>query len=1169
MAITGITDIPVLLEMSSNSENGVTLFGVIAPDIVKPQHFSAIQVASKAQDILVLIDLVGFESMGVYGYAKGQVFSIVNRRVAEAARKKKSGRLGVVLTGGSLRLNKSSNDDFVSFLHWRKSNNIWNISSVTAMPLKQDEYPEYFNLISQGHSQNWNYPYPLKPGVSYRPTCSGYVFQFEDGTSFDKYKGLSTEQQMDNVRNVINTPPANGSQQPTWSRTTPDIPTVPSGFFDPSSLGVTQPLGGSSQSNISDIARNLGTTQYTTGLRTKEKNQSRDSILQPSKNFKIMQDAVEDADEKVERIIDYIKKLSEEDMHTVEVDDASTDGDKKEQLDSIRLSDEIVGLFEKVFAHWGRAQGDFTGRALFKQACEMLLDEKLTIQSGVGGSIFDTALELHGASILSFVVESPKIPRVVELEGKKFKSIYEELALASGKLYFLMLDVLLGTGGKLSAVYKESTREGVSVLEVISKNPYMLCALDTRFTIEELDKIAMYSGVDRTTQECVRMRNVAYLHNYMLDPYSKGIEDNTIIRLTELRRNARAGYVISRITHGVVLTDGTFVKQGRIESLRAYFSPSITVNQFQVDQTNWSTKGARVFKGIPGVDIDSLIHDYVSSGLGVQMELNGLDYIADYIFAYKEKFIYERLLELSKTKVRDISDGDMDKCIERFERIKTEEYELEEPFKLEQRQSDAMRLVKNPVMCLTGPAGSGKTTTAEGLVYAAEELLGFDSDEIMFCAPTGKAANRLKEVVKRKTRTINSLFGIGGDVITLRKPDKARKKENISLLVVDESSMPTVNLMYDMLIRIEDDTHIYFLGDVEQLPPIGFGKPFANMLQLLPTIVLNVTKRASATSGISSNSKQIIDDSATVIRDLEERDDFKIMNTTDISQGVRHILNICRYHLGLDQVPNGFQPVGSMGVGVNPDDIQVISPINKYEWGVKELNNRLQDIFNPLKPRETWLSFAKGQNDTIHFRKGDRVIHINANQSGRIRFILNEDGSYTEHVDAGINNGEQGKLINFHRPSKLKFREFDGTERKDLADLFGGQDEQRVYVAVQFKDTDATTGDAYNFVVLYRAEITLDAGYQLNVHSKDLRNLDLAYALTAHKLQGSEAKLVIAIFFQVGHGGFISRNMLYTAVSRGKKAEYLIGDILGRDSVVNKGRKIEQTTKRVTMLDMF
>ena len=161
-----------------------------------------------------------------------------------------------------------------------------------------------------------------------------------------------------------------------------------------------------------------------------------------------------------------------------------------------------------------------------------------------------------------------------------------------------------------------------------------------------------------------------------------------------------------------------------------------------------------------------------------------------------------------------------------------------------------------------------------------------EEENIMFCAPTGKAANRLKEIVKKPTRTINSLFGIGDESYTILPEEKVKKKSEIKVLIVDESSMINLNLMYNMISKLSDGTRIIFLGDRSQLPPIGPGKPFTNLLTFLPCVVLNVSKRAAENSGSTRNAEFLLNNSDTYyVDDLEQYDDFRILETPKIDYG--------------------------------------------------------------------------------------------------------------------------------------------------------------------------------------------------------------------------------------------------------------------------------------------
>lgn len=1155
-----MTDIPTLLELSDNSVTGAVLFGTIVPDIKKPSTFDYLQPVNDKRDIPVLIDLVGIEVHGVRGYAKGQIFTMADRSFVENAKSKKSGRLGVVLSGGSLKLNNPNEDDFASYLKWTRRDNQWRLQSVNVHPLKQADFPEFFKVIAEGYKNKWVFKYPCEVPTSYRPVGGGYDFQMLDGSSFGGERvpvGVATKEQTATTeRKPLETQ---------WTKTPPPLPQVAEVSKDFFNSNLSGSLGVSQESNVGDMAKTLQNTRATqTIAQGKKRIENRDEFIKPTKNFKHMEDEVDKSKDQVKANLKYLQKLGKpEKEENDEV--ASLEEDEELKQDHIIVAE---NAFAKVYSSWGKTQGEFTGRALFKTAVETLLSRDG--RDAKGDPVFNELLELYGADILGFLSCKTPAPRHPMPENEKYEKLAYFLEEQTFYIYYQMIDTILGTGSRLSDSFYQSYHEDISLEKVLEKNPYMLCFIDPRFSIEELDKIAMAWGISPSSQEVLRARNVAYMHNFMLDSSNMVIGDNTMVRLSDLRRGVKSGYLISSFSYNVLQSEGTLIKQSRIESLRYFIRASITPDNFKLNRDKWFKRGGKYHREIRGTNIDSMISDFIKSGLGVRLSFGGTDYVSDYVFARKELYIYQRLYELSKQRVKKLTDEQIQRCLENFEELKTKEFELDEPFKLEQRQADALKLIRNPVMCLTGPAGSGKTTTAEALVYGAETMLGFSEDEIMFCAPTGKAANRLKEVVKRPTRTVNSLFGIGGDSISIKDPDNVRKKDNIRLLVMDESSMPNINLLYEMMIRIEDGTHIYFLGDIEQLPPIGFGKPFANMLTFLPTVVLNVGKRASEKSAISRNAKRIIEESDGVIEDLIDADDFRIVHTQDIAQGVAHVSNIIKYHLGREESPIGFSPVKNMGVVDDPDDIQVITPINKYDWGTVELNKRLQDIFNPLNPNDIYISFPRGPKDSVDFRKGDRVIHTRTNESDRTRFKANEDGSFTVIEDTGINNGEQGKLIGFYYPTSLVFKTNSGDTDEETQKSFSAKGNKNlIYVGVQYSDTDSNTGEAYNFMVFYKAEVNVAMGKQIHVISNELKNLDLAYALTTHKLQGSEAKLVIAIFFPVGRGGFISRNMIYTAESRGKKAEYFIGDVLGRDSTVNKGRKIEQTNRRVSMLDKF
>ena len=137
----------------------------------------------------------------------------------------------------------------------------------------------------------------------------------------------------------------------------------------------------------------------------------------------------------------------------------------------------------------------------------------------------------------------------------------------------------------------------------------------------------------------------------------------------------------------------------------------------------------------------------------------------------------------------------------------------------------------------------------------------------------------MKEVVKKPTRTINSLFGIGNESYELLDDSVIKKKSEIKVLPVDESSMINLNLMYSVLSKLDlDSVRIVLIGDANQLSPIGKGLPFINLLKFMPCQFLAVSKRAVEGSNITLSSDIINNFSENDNwKDLESKDDFFLM----------------------------------------------------------------------------------------------------------------------------------------------------------------------------------------------------------------------------------------------------------------------------------------------------
>ncbi len=189
--------------------------------------------------------------------------------------------------------------------------------------------------------------------------------------------------------------------------------------------------------------------------------------------------------------------------------------------------------------------------------------------------------------------------------------------------------------------------------------------------------------------------------------------------------------------------------------------------------------------------------------------------------------------------------------------------------------------------------------------------------------------------------------------------------------------------------------------------------------------------------------------------------------------------------------------------GVNPlTDIQVLCPSRMMDTGTLNLNNVLQANLNPQTKDKRQMAY-KG----IYFREGDKVMQVKNNYDIMFKKDNGEYGS-------GVFNGDVGYITEI--------------------DIRGG------ILKVRYDDR----------VVTY--------------FSEDLSQLELAYAITVHKSQGSEYDFVIIPLYDVP-SRLVYRNLLYTAVTRAKKNLILVGDENIWDAMVENNKK----TLRYTALQKF
>ena len=288
------------------------------------------------------------------------------------------------------------------------------------------------------------------------------------------------------------------------------------------------------------------------------------------------------------------------------------------------------------------------------------------------------------------------------------------------------------------------------------------------------------------------------------------------------------------------------------------------------------------------------------------------------------------------------------------------------------------------LLLITGGPGTGKTTILNGIL----ELLGQMQLRCLLAAPTGRAAKRLTEVTGQEASTIHRLLEAGIDTET-GKMCFARDESNplkADVVIVDEMSMVDVQLLYSLLRAIPENKRVILVGDPDQLPPVGPGFPFSDMLRagVLPNVRLTEIFRQAQESLIVMNAHRVNQGVLPELRNVKS--DFFFMRRPNEEAVSTLIRDLCTTRL-----PNN--------MGIPADQIQVLSPTRKGGVGTMSLNKILQEALNPADGQKKERAFG----DYI-FREGDRVMQIRNNYDIMWKKC---DGSA---VGTGIFNGDVGTI---------------------------------------------------------------------------------------------------------------------------------------------------------------
>ena len=355
-----------------------------------------------------------------------------------------------------------------------------------------------------------------------------------------------------------------------------------------------------------------------------------------------------------------------------------------------------------------------------------------------------------------------------------------------------------------------------------------------------------------------------------------------------------------------------------------------------------------------------------------------------------ETYTAERLLKMASAEVEEVN---IEGIIEKIEKDSGISYA---PM---QRRTIEIA-AKNRVTVITGGPGTGKTTTVRAIIAMFEHL----DIKVLLAAPTGRAAKRMSELTGKEAATIHRLLeagyaGDGFDLVFKKDEDEPLK---CGALIVDECSMIDISLMRSLLAALPEDCRLVLVGDADQLPSVGPGNVFSDILRsnILPAVRLTEIFRQTEGSRIVRNAHMINFGEHPNL--AENKGDFFFMRRVNQDMAADLISQLCSQRL-------------PKNMGISPDEIQVLTPTRKGRVGVHSLNTQLQNVLNPASDGKKEKKFG----DFV-FREGDRVMQIRNNYD--IMWVAPNNLS----AGTGIFNGDVGYIIAIDNNKETLTVDFDG-----------------------------------------------------------------------------------------------------------------------------------------------
>ena len=521
---------------------------------------------------------------------------------------------------------------------------------------------------------------------------------------------------------------------------------------------------------------------------------------------------------------------------------------------------------------------------------------------------------------------------------------------------------------------------------------------------------------------------------------------------------------------------------------------------------------------------------------------------------FDELYVAKKILGMNNPRV--IDKKRIDGWVDRYCRSKA--------IALSNEQAAAVkRIVCEQFSILTGGPGCGKTTTTLVLVKLLEAM----KLKVFLAAPTGRAAQRMMDVIGKESKTIHRLLEW--------QAGKFNKNENtpldVDFLIVDECSMLDISLTASLLKAVPQHSQILFIGDADQLPSVGAGNVLRDMIdaEKVPCFRLTTIFRQAQESLIVRYAHQInhgempyIDSPFKRPEIWQNAADCLFLDSDEATrEQLGFIARVKKYNelkiAELHEQPDSSLYEFRVNEPLIPYETELTIPKKFQHVDLKEIlkaQTRVDELLAVLKKVHPWSALYYGLSATEVVKK----LYL--------EWIPKYFGSDIEiQIITPMTRGSLG-TVNLNKV----IQESANPPQKGKSQLQVGERIFRVGDRVIHRrnnyDLGVFNGDIGVIQEIDNEELTCVVSFfpdQRIVEYKrdDIPELDLSYAITIHKSQGSEfGAVIIPVLTQ--HFKMLFRNLIYTGLTRARKLAVLVGTRKALAIAVNN----QDTAQRQTYL---